>query len=157
MLWDRIRGVRTRVDAIGGLTIGAAPLVVGVSLLAQLDSQDLPGFIVRKEAKPYGRQRLIEGTVSLRQVYELIQDLSEFEATERLSLPFFVLRAILHDLAWRLEPIPLDPEVLVRVHQQLTPPIMRVLDAHARGNREETCAEMNRLSQQWALLKAELR
>jgi len=60
---DRIRAMTTRVDAIGGLTIGAAPLVVGVSLLAQLEGENLPAFIVRKEPKPHGRQRLIEGSV----------------------------------------------------------------------------------------------
>ncbi|MFQ5520709.1 MAG: orotate phosphoribosyltransferase [Candidatus Methylomirabilia bacterium] len=63
VLRDRIRAMDTRVDAIGGPSIGAAPLVIGISFLAQLDGQHLPGFIVRKDPKPHGRQRLIEGIV----------------------------------------------------------------------------------------------
>ncbi|MFQ5899150.1 MAG: orotate phosphoribosyltransferase [Candidatus Methylomirabilia bacterium] len=63
ILRERIHAMDTPVDAIGGPTMGAAPLVIGVSLLAQLDGQHLPGFIVRKDPKPHGRQLLIEGSV----------------------------------------------------------------------------------------------
>lgn len=102
------------------------------------------------------RSRILE-LRSLRQIYQLIEDLSEFQRTEVLSLPFFVLRAVLQDLAWRLEGITVTPEVWRSVLQQLTPPIGRVLDAWGRENREEGFAEMNRLVAQWVLLKEQLR
>jgi orotate phosphoribosyltransferase len=49
-----------RVDAIGGLTLGADPIVSGV---AALSGEDVPmrAFIVRKEAKGHGIAGLIEG------------------------------------------------------------------------------------------------
>jgi len=49
------------VDAIGGLTIGADPIVGGVVVLSALEGKPIPGFIVRKEAKKHGLQKDIEG------------------------------------------------------------------------------------------------
>lgn len=51
------------VDAIGGLTSGADPLVIAVSQLAEREGRTLPGFFVRDEQKAHGTQREIEGTV----------------------------------------------------------------------------------------------
>ena len=47
--------------AVGGLTLGADPLVSGVSLVSALDSRMINGLIVRKEAKGHGTQAWIEG------------------------------------------------------------------------------------------------
>jgi orotate phosphoribosyltransferase len=49
------------VDAIGGPTLGADPVIGAVAALAALENIPLVGFIVRKEAKEHGTQRLIEG------------------------------------------------------------------------------------------------
>ena len=46
---------------VGGLTLGADPLVSGVSLVSALDSRLVNGLIVRKEAKGHGTQAYIEG------------------------------------------------------------------------------------------------
>ena len=51
----------TAVDAIGGPTLGADPVIGAVLALAALENIPLIGFIVRKEAKGHGTQRLIEG------------------------------------------------------------------------------------------------
>ena len=48
-------------DYVGGLTLGADPLVSGVSLVSALDSRMVNGLIVRKEAKGHGTQAYIEG------------------------------------------------------------------------------------------------
>jgi len=45
-----------RVDAVGGLTLGADPITSSVVVLS-----DLPGFIVRKKAKEHGTKQRIEG------------------------------------------------------------------------------------------------
>ena len=46
---------------VGGLTLGADPLVSGVALVSALDSRMVNGLIVRKEAKGHGTQAWIEG------------------------------------------------------------------------------------------------
>ena len=49
------------VDTIGGLTIGADPIVGAVVALSALEGRPFPGFIVRKEPKKHGLQKDIEG------------------------------------------------------------------------------------------------
>jgi orotate phosphoribosyltransferase len=49
------------VEAVGGLTLGADPIVGAVSVWTQLQGFGLSGFIVRKEAKAHGAGRRIEG------------------------------------------------------------------------------------------------
>ena len=46
---------------VAGLTLGADPLVSGVSLASALDNKMVNGLIVRKEAKGHGTQAWIEG------------------------------------------------------------------------------------------------
>jgi orotate phosphoribosyltransferase len=48
-------------EAIGGLTLGADPIVSGVVLTSYLQGSPVEGFLVRKEAKGHGVGRLIEG------------------------------------------------------------------------------------------------
>jgi orotate phosphoribosyltransferase len=49
-----------RIDAIGGLTLGADPIASGVAALSG-DGRPLRAFIVRKDAKEHGTGALIEG------------------------------------------------------------------------------------------------
>jgi orotate phosphoribosyltransferase len=49
------------IQAIGGLTMGADPIVAAVAALSFADQQPVQAFIVRKEAKKHGRRRSIEG------------------------------------------------------------------------------------------------
>ncbi len=53
---EKIKGLK--VDAIGGLTLGADPIASSVVALS-----DIPGFIVRKKAKEHGTQQKIEGII----------------------------------------------------------------------------------------------
>jgi orotate phosphoribosyltransferase len=48
-------------DAIGGLSMGADPVVSAAIVVSQIERRPLPGFLVRKEAKRHGRQKQIEG------------------------------------------------------------------------------------------------
>ena len=48
-------------DVVAGLTLGADPLVSGVSLVSALDRRLVNGLIIRKEAKGHGTQAWIEG------------------------------------------------------------------------------------------------
>ncbi len=47
--------------AVGGLTLGADPLVTAVSYTSYLEGRSVDAFIVRKEPKGHGMGRLIEG------------------------------------------------------------------------------------------------
>jgi orotate phosphoribosyltransferase len=48
-------------DAIGGLSMGADPLVTATGVVSAIEKRPLPGFLVRKEAKKHGRQKQLEG------------------------------------------------------------------------------------------------
>jgi orotate phosphoribosyltransferase len=58
-----LRDRSVRADAIGGLTLGADPIVCPVAALSHLEGPPLRAFIVRKEAKEHGTGRRIEGSV----------------------------------------------------------------------------------------------
>jgi orotate phosphoribosyltransferase len=59
LLLDELKSVE--VDAIGGPTLGADPVIGAVIALAALEDIPLVGFLVRKEPKRHGTQQLIEG------------------------------------------------------------------------------------------------
>ena len=50
-----------KADAIGGPTLGADPIAATVSLLSSQTGSPVRAFIVRKEAKKHGMQKMIEG------------------------------------------------------------------------------------------------
>jgi orotate phosphoribosyltransferase len=54
---NEMRGQGWHADAIGGLTLGADPIVVAVAVM----SGTLHGFLVRKAEKQHGARRRIEG------------------------------------------------------------------------------------------------
>ena len=49
------------VQAIGGLTMGADPIVSTVAALSNLEDMSINAFIVRKQSKEHGLKRQIEG------------------------------------------------------------------------------------------------
>jgi orotate phosphoribosyltransferase len=49
--------------AVGGMSIGADPIVGGVLTVAAQRGRPLLGFLVRKEAKEHGTKRMVEGPV----------------------------------------------------------------------------------------------
>ncbi len=55
------------VEAVGGLTMGADPLVSAVATLSCLGPRPIDGFYVRKEPKQHGTGEWLEGGRSLRQ------------------------------------------------------------------------------------------
>ncbi len=56
LVLDNIKGLK--IDAVGGLTLGADPIIGAVITLG-----DIPGFIVRKKAKEHGTGQKIEGLI----------------------------------------------------------------------------------------------
>ncbi|WP_428563350.1 MAG: orotate phosphoribosyltransferase [Solidesulfovibrio sp. DCME] len=49
------------IVGVGGMTLGADPLVTAVSLVSFLRGRPLPAFIVRKAAKGHGTNQFLEG------------------------------------------------------------------------------------------------
>ena len=53
--------MHVETDCVAGLTLGADPLVTGVSIVSALDMRLINALIVRKEPKGHGTQAWIEG------------------------------------------------------------------------------------------------
>jgi len=60
---DLIRDIPA--SAVGGMTLGADPLVTATSLVAHLQGRSLAGLLFRKEAKGHGAKQLIEGLANV--------------------------------------------------------------------------------------------
>jgi orotate phosphoribosyltransferase len=65
LLFELIRQNSETIDAVGGMTLGADPLVTAVSIVSYLADAPIPAFIVRKEAKGHGTGNFIEGKKNL--------------------------------------------------------------------------------------------
>ena len=74
ILLDRLGKLPPPIDAIGGLTSGADPLVIAVSQLALRDGRTLPAFFVRDEQKSHGTKQVIEGIVEDRMRVVILDD-----------------------------------------------------------------------------------
>ena len=62
------------VDAVGGTTLGADPIVAAVALASYATESGIPGFIVRKEAKEHGTRQGIEGPLQLGSRVAIVDD-----------------------------------------------------------------------------------
>jgi orotate phosphoribosyltransferase len=60
MILERMEGIA--VDYVGGLAIGAVPLIGSVAMLSHQRGRPIPGFFVRPQVKDHGTKRRIEGT-----------------------------------------------------------------------------------------------
>jgi len=65
LLYDLICRSSVRISGVGGMTLGADPLVTAVSIVSYLQGEPLPAFIVRKEPKSHGTGNYIEGKGNL--------------------------------------------------------------------------------------------
>jgi orotate phosphoribosyltransferase len=63
MILQRLAAVN--VDYVGGLEMGAVPLIASVSAFSFEEGKPIPGFFVRKAVKDHGTKKRIEGTDSL--------------------------------------------------------------------------------------------
>ena len=65
LLFEMIRKEPEAIDAVGGMTLGADPLVSAVSIVSHLEQAPIPAFIARKQAKGHGTENYIEGLKNL--------------------------------------------------------------------------------------------
>jgi len=62
MFWEVLE--KDQITAIGGLTLGADPLVAGLMLHAASRGKPLEGFLVRPAAKDHGTRGQVEGNLA---------------------------------------------------------------------------------------------
>ena len=64
LILETIKREKLRIDAIGGLTLGADPIVAAVAAVSHAEREQyapLSAFIVRKQPKGHGTKRQLEG------------------------------------------------------------------------------------------------
>ena len=54
LIFELIRKHPQKIGAVGGMTLGADPLVSAASVVSFLEKDPIPAFIVRKESKGHG-------------------------------------------------------------------------------------------------------
>ena len=62
------------VQAVGGLTLGADPLVGAILCLAHQEQLPLNGFLVRKEVKQHGTMKQVEGPLEPGSCVAIVED-----------------------------------------------------------------------------------
>jgi len=60
-LFDEIKGLS--VDAVGGMDMGATPIVGAFAVYSLQAGRPLPTFVVRKEVKAHGTMKQVEGPI----------------------------------------------------------------------------------------------
>ena len=69
-----LRETGWRIDAVGGLTLGADPISYAISYASASSDHPLRAFTVRKEAKAHGTGKLLEGPVREGDCVAIIED-----------------------------------------------------------------------------------
>lgn len=98
LLWEKAQ--RFAPEAVGGLTLGADPLVAAVCFQAGLSGYPLEGFIVRKEAKGHGTGRFLEGFLRSGMKCVILEDVvttgaSSLKACQRAQEAGLEVKAVL--------------------------------------------------------------
>ncbi len=63
LIREKEKAIDTRIDSIGGLTMGADPIALAIGMVShwEQDPVPLPVFSVRKQSKDHGQTKRIEG------------------------------------------------------------------------------------------------
>ena len=69
-----LRAAQWKVDAVGGLTLGADPIAYAISYASAHTGSPIRAFTVRKEAKQHGTGKLIEGPFQAGDRVAVIED-----------------------------------------------------------------------------------
>ena len=64
------------IKAVGGPTMGADPIVGSIVVLSYQSGYSLRGFLVRKEGKPHGTEKLIEGNLRSGDGVVIVEDVA---------------------------------------------------------------------------------
>jgi orotate phosphoribosyltransferase len=90
-----------QIDGVGGMTMGADPLISAVSLAGREQGKNWPGLIVRKEVKKHGTSKIIEGLANFKagSCVGMLEDVvstggSVLKACERVREAGFIVRDV---------------------------------------------------------------
>ena len=98
--WCMFECLEEDCDAVGGLTLGADPLVAGVAMVSAIEERYLDGLIVRKEPKGHGTKAWIEGpTLAPGSKVTVLEDVittggSSIQAAEKLRDAGYVVENV---------------------------------------------------------------
>jgi orotate phosphoribosyltransferase len=83
LFYQKIKNAPLFVEAVGGMTLGADPIVTSIAIVSFLEKNPLPAFIIRKEPKKHGTGRWIEGksSIPLKAKVAIIEDVVTTGAT----------------------------------------------------------------------------
>lgn len=62
------------IDAVGGMSMGADPIVAAVAVVSHLEGKPIPAFIVRGDVKEHGTQKRIEGPLKAGSRVAIVDD-----------------------------------------------------------------------------------
>jgi orotate phosphoribosyltransferase len=74
LILQQIQDVKT--DCIGGLEMGAVPLIAPVAMLSPKFGRPLPGFFVRKAVKDHGTKKRVDGTDIAGKTVVILEDVT---------------------------------------------------------------------------------
>lgn len=63
LIFDRLDAYAA--DLVGGIEMGAVPLITPISILSRKAGRGIPGFFVRKNVKDHGTKKLVEGVTDV--------------------------------------------------------------------------------------------
>jgi orotate phosphoribosyltransferase len=66
LFYETIKAAGIPIRGVGGLTMGADPIVAAISVISALRDDPLHAFLIRKEPKGHGKQLWIEGDKNFR-------------------------------------------------------------------------------------------
>ena len=96
LFYERIRAANAVVKGVGGLTMGADPIVSAISVISSIKDDPLHAFLIRKEPKGHGKNLWLEGDKNLKagDPVAIVEDV----VTSGGSLLKAIERALAHDL-----------------------------------------------------------
>jgi len=96
LFYERIKACNVSMKGVGGLTMGADPIVAAISVVSILKDDPLHAFLIRKEPKGHGKQLWLEGDKNFKagDAVAIVEDV----VTSGGSLLKAVERAQAHDL-----------------------------------------------------------
>ncbi|MFH1625125.1 MAG: orotate phosphoribosyltransferase [Pseudomonadota bacterium] len=65
VFYNVIKSYKVPIEGVGGLTLGADPIVTAISLISYLEGSPVEAFIIRKEPKKHGKSLWVEGRKNL--------------------------------------------------------------------------------------------
>ena len=92
VLYGVMQGLPRPASSVGGMVLGAAPLVTSITAYSAMVGHPLDGFLVRKEAKTHGGGKQIEGHLHPYSRIVLVEDVvttggSTLKAIEAIQDP----------------------------------------------------------------------